>query len=193
MVCQACNSEIERDVRFCPKCGAPAVYAQAQPQAAVGSGYGYGPRYGAPALRPRLRVARNLQALGILWCVFGAYRIIAGLIGMFFLQAWATHGFGSGSWPFGGHMGPQFPEAWTGFLVPVVATYTIVSASLAFLTGYGLLSRRSWGRTLAIVTAILALFKPLLGTGLGVYTLWVLLPGQSGLEYESIAGPRVPV
>lgn len=191
MVCQACSAEIGRDVRFCPKCGAPVAYTQAPSQQPLASGYALG--YGSQQLRPRLRVTRNLQATGILWCVFGAYRVIGGLIGMFFLQAWATRGFGSESWPFGGHMGPQFPQAWMGVLVPVVATYTIVSASLAFVTGYGLLTRRRWGRTLAIVTAILALFKPLLGTALGVYTLWVLVPAESGAEYDAIAAQSVPV
>ncbi len=73
-----------------------------------------------------------------------------------------------------------------GFLVPVLASVTIVSAALAFITGYGLLSRRSWGRTLAIVAAVLALFKFPFGTGLGIYTLWVLAPGESGAEYDSI-------
>ncbi len=149
---------------------------------------GYAPNY-ASALLPRMRVTRNLQALGVLWCVFGAYRVIAGLIGMFFLQAWATHGFGSGNWPFGSHMGPQFPQGWMGFIVPMIATVTIVSAALAFATGYALLTRRSWGRTLAIVAGVLALFKFPLGTALGIYTLWVLAPGESGVEYDSISAP----
>lgn len=183
MVCQACNAAIGLDVRFCPKCGAPVVQ---QPYPAPPfSAAGYGPAHTSPFL-PRLRVTRNLQILGVLWCVFGAYRVIGGLIGMFFLQAWATHGFGNGTWPFGGHMGPQFPQAWMGFLLPVIATLTIVSAALAFLTGFSLLSSRPWGRTLAIVAAILALFKFPLGTALGIYTLWVLAPGASGVEYDSI-------
>ena len=191
MVCQACSTEINRDVRFCPRCGAPAVSVQTPPQQPIGAGYGQ--PYPLPQLRSRLRVTRNLQSLGVLWCVFGAYRIVGGLIGMFFLQAWATHGFGSGNWPFGSHMGPQFPQAWMGFVVPAVATYTILSSALAFFTGYSLLSRRPWGRTLAIVAAILALFKPLLGTALGIYTLWVLVPGESGLEYEALSTPVLPV
>lgn len=188
MVCQTCNAPIGPDVRFCPKCGAPAVPPPASPQQP--SAAGYAPGYSTP-FPPRLRVTRNLQTLGVLWCVFGAYRIIGGLIGMFFLQAWATHGFGHGGWPFGGHMAPQFPQAWMGFLLPFIATLTIVSAALAFLTGFSLLSRRPWGRTLAIVAAILALFKFPLGTALGIYTLWVLAPGESGLEYDSITAQSV--
>ncbi len=182
MICQACNAVIGPDVRFCPKCGAPAAASQPRPQQVSPVGYASMP---AAPFVPRLRVTRNLQALGILWCVFGAYRIVGGLIGMFFIHAIAAHGFGAGGWPFGGH-GSPIPETWMVFLIPVIATATIVSAALAFATGYSLLTRRPWGRTLAIVAAVLALFKFPLGTGLGIYTLWVLAPGDSGLEYETI-------
>ncbi len=51
----------------------------------------------------------------------------------------------------------------------------------------GLLNRRPWGRTVAIIVAILALVKFPFGTALGIYTLWVLAPGASGLEYDAIA------
>jgi hypothetical protein len=54
------------------------------------------------------------------------------------------------------------------------------------VTGIGLLRREPWARTLAIVTAFLALIHPFTGTILGIYTLWVLLPSASGQEYEQI-------
>jgi hypothetical protein len=47
--------------------------------------------------------------------------------------------------------------------------------------------RKSWGRVLAIVVAILSLIKIPFGTALGIYTLWVLLPSASAIEYEAIA------
>lgn len=66
MVCQACNAVIGPDVRFCPRCGAPAVHTPAPPQQAAPAGYV--PAF-TPAFVPRLRVTRNLQALGVLWCL----------------------------------------------------------------------------------------------------------------------------
>ena len=72
-------------------------------------------------------------------------------------------------------------------LLPVIAVYTVITAALALLVGYSLLTRRPWGRTLAIVVGILTLLKPLLGTALGIYTLWVLAPSVSGYEYDAIA------
>jgi hypothetical protein len=133
------------------------------------------------------RVQRHLQALGILWCAFGAYRIVGGLVGMFVLRATTFRSFGTEGWPFGGHYIGPFGASWMSAFLPFIALYTIFVAALALLVGYSLLTRRPWGRTLAIVVGILTLFKPLLGTMLGIYTLWALAPTASGMEYDSIA------
>ncbi|MEI9981702.1 MAG: hypothetical protein WDN23_22440 [Edaphobacter sp.] len=132
------------------------------------------------------RVQRNLQALGILWCLFGVYRIASGLIGVFFLRAMTTHNFGD-DWMFGGRWHGTFAPSWVGSFWPIVAVTTICMAALALLAGYGLLQRTPWGRVVAIIAAILALIKIPFGTALGIYTLWVLGPSTSGLEYDSIA------
>ncbi|MEO6806974.1 MAG: hypothetical protein ABI286_03260 [Edaphobacter sp.] len=133
------------------------------------------------------RVQRNLQALGILWCILGVYRVVTGLIGVFFLQAMSTHNFGNDGWIFGSHWHGPFGPMWVGGLWPIVAIATVFTAALALVAGYGLLNRRPWGRIVAIIAAILMLIKIPFGTALGIYTLWVLAPGASGLEYDSIA------
>lgn len=141
----------------------------------------------APRFIPRVqlpRVQRNLQMLGVLWCVFGVYRALGGLVGMFFLRMMSIGGFGN-NWSYGEHFGHG--PLWLAALVPFVAVYTAVIAAFSLLVGFSLLTRKPWGRTLAIVIAILTLFKPLLGTALGIYTLWVLAPGQSRDEFDAIA------
>jgi hypothetical protein len=174
MVCQACGTPIGEGVHFCPKCGAQTVMAQ--------------PSYPQPPMPMYLpRVQRNLQTLGILWCVLGVYRIVSGLIGMIFLRAMTTHNFGDDGWMFGNHWHGPFAPMWVGGLWPIVAVATVFTAALALIAGYGLLNRKPWGRILAIIAAILALLKFPFGTALGIYTLWVLAPGASGLEYDSIA------
>ena len=40
----------------------------------------------------------------------------------------------------------------------------------------------------AIIVAIIALLNPILGTLLGIYTLWVLLPGEAEVEYRKMSG-----
>jgi len=55
------------------------------------------------------------------------------------------------------------------------------------LLAWGLFERESWARVLGIVVGILALLRFPLGTALGIYTLWVLLPESSGREYERMS------
>jgi hypothetical protein len=74
-----------------------------------------------------------------------------------------------------------------GGLWPLILVATVCAAALALIAGYSLMTRRPWGRILAIIAAILTLLKFPLGTALGIYTLWVLAPGASGLEYDAIA------
>ncbi|HEY2039072.1 MAG TPA: hypothetical protein VGG95_05370 [Edaphobacter sp.] len=73
--------------------------------------------------------------------------------------------------------------------MPVLVTMTVLMAVLAFVAGFSLLNRKSWGRVLAIVLAVLALLKFPFGTALGIYTLWVLAPATSAMEYDSMAEP----
>lgn len=184
MVCQSCGNPVEAGVRFCPQCGVPIAAVPPPPTA-------YPPAYPPPypqMIATRQRVQRNLQMLGILWCVFGAYRILTGLIGIFVLRVVTFHNFGTRGWEWGGHLHGPFGPEWMGVLVPIIAMVSIVTAFLAFFVGFGLLRRQPWGRVLGIIVAILALLKFPIGTALGIYTLWVLAPAESAIEYESLAG-----
>jgi hypothetical protein len=175
MVCQACGAPVAQDVRFCSKCGAQMP---AQPPAP--------PVY--PTLPYVSRVRRHLQTMGILWCAYGVYRIVRGLVAMTMLRAFTLHAFGGG-WPFWAYYHGPSPAPWMHTLLPVIATISVVWAALALLVGYSLLTRRPWGRVLAIIMAILSLIRIPFGTALGIYTLWVLASGVSGMEYEQIADP----
>ena len=62
-----------------------------------------------------------------------------------------------------------------------------VRAILSLAVGFALLTRQSGGRVFAIVIAILTLIKPLLGTLLAIYTLWVLLGRNAGPDYNRMA------
>ena len=177
MVCQACGTPVAEGVHFCSKCGAQVTPAQPM--------YAAYPQPPMPMYVPR--VQRHLQTVGILWCVYGVLRVASGLIGAFFLHAFTTHNFGDDRWMFGGRWHGPFNPMWMGNLWPLILVATICAAALALVSGYGLLTRRPWGRVLAIIAAVLALIKFPLGTALGIYTLWVLAPVASGLEYDAIA------
>jgi hypothetical protein len=70
------------------------------------------------------RVQRNLQTLGILWCVLGVYRVVAGLFGIIFLRAFTTHNFGDDAWMFGGRWHGPFPPMWVANFWPIIAVVT---------------------------------------------------------------------
>jgi apolipoprotein N-acyltransferase len=168
-----------------PQAPPPVGYAAAPPQA-----YAYPPQAYAYSPVPYVpRVQSHLRTLGILWCVYGGYRIFAGIAASVFLFGMSHSGFfdrfdPAHSFPFA-----QFAPIMGG-IAAVVLIMTVAGAALAFLTGFALLNRKSWGRTLAIVAAVLSLIKIPVGTAIGIYTLWVLAPGQSGVEYDAMADHR---
>jgi len=132
----------------------------------------------AKAAEQRARVHQHLQPLGIMWCIYGAYRILTILIGLTFLHTMAADGM------FGNMPDPVAHLIHAA--IPALGLMAVLMGSLAILTGYALLTRQNWGRILAIVLAILALIKIPFGTGLGIYTLWVLAPQASGVEWDQL-------
>lgn len=56
------------------------------------------------------------------------------------------------------------------------------------VAGYGLLTRRSWARTLTIVLGVLGLVNFPVGTAIGIYTLLVLLQ-HSATDYFAAGRP----
>jgi len=182
MVCTKCGCEQDSRAQFCRQCGAPLQTAAMPPQPAWAGGpnpaYVQGMIYAQ-----QMRVRQHLQPLGIMWCIFGAYRLMTMLFAASFLHAMVSDGM------FGGM--PHFVSHMMRAMVPMILFMTIVMASAAILTGYALLTRKPWARILAIVLGILALIKLPFGTALGIYTLWVLAPQASGAEWDEMTRPTV--
>ncbi len=72
--------------------------------------------------------------------------------------------------------------------------FYVVSAIISFLAGalgswaaWAILKRKRSGRTLALVVACVSLISIPFGTGLGVYTLVVLLPHKADRTYQELA------
>jgi hypothetical protein len=126
-----------------------------------------------PAPGPVNRVSGNLRTLGILWIVYSAFRVIPGL----FLRSLGDFGF-----PFLDNA-PFFVHG----ILRTVGGVFIVTGVLGVIAGWGLLDRQSWARILAVVLAFLSVLHFPLGTAIGAYTLWVLLPASSEQEYQRIA------
>ncbi len=161
MFCNHCGAKLDRSQRFCGSCGREVV--------------------AAPAATPSSRVAKHVHLLAILWLVFSALRLLRG----------GSHILGAGVVR---HIGHAWLDGWgwpvSGFLPGILSFSGITLLALAvagLAVGWGLMERRPWARTLAIVMAVIALFSPILGTALGIFTLWVLGSSQADEEYRRMA------
>jgi hypothetical protein len=166
MYCTSCGAQVQADQRMCSVCGRPLTP-------------------GFTAASPSGRVTGHVRTLAICWIALSAIHLVRGTGRLFGARLVRLMGY---SWF------NDVPWGWpaSGFLSSVLSFVGMVSLAMAiagFIAGFGLLERRPWARTLAIVLGIISLLNPLLGTVLGIYTLWVLLPAQAEEEYRRIARP----
>jgi hypothetical protein len=167
MYCSGCGQLIPPGQQFCPNCGRPVAQV-----AAV-----------APAPYFYTRVHRHIQAVSILWIAYAVWTLFGWLLAMSIFHGFLGNYFGH--WNRGPWADPFVHLPW---LIPVITAVILGRAVLAIITGIALVNRAPWARILAIVAAFLTIIKPITGTALAIYTLWVLLPGASAREYEQMAG-----
>jgi hypothetical protein len=164
MFCDRCGAVVQPAQAFCSQCG----------KQIIGS---------AGATPTRGRVQQHSHLLGILWLALSALSAVGGIVLLVLGNTLFAHLH---------EMGAP-PQAPTGFLTALFTTLGIVvlaKAAVGFFAGWGLLQREPWARILLIVLAFISLFNIPFGTALGVYTLWVLLPGPSQQEYETLVATR---
>ena len=170
MYCDRCGSSLNAGAQFCSTCGkALSPWPVPVRPAVAASADG--------------RVGRHIQLLAGLWLANGVLRLlgvfwlmVAGHLFFPFLHGWdfpTTHVWGLNSLFWGGLYS-------TGILLGM---FGVVHLLLA----WALYEREPWARMLGIVVGFLALLRVPLGTALGVYTLWVLLPESSAREYDHLA------
>lgn len=158
MFCNDCGSQLSADQQFCSKCGKTV---------------------GAEGMAARQsRVRQNIYALGIIWIIYSVFRLLMLIPATVFFSRFARLPFFA-DMPMGFH-------GMLGSLVGFFVILTVIKSVAGMILGVGLLHRAPWARPLALVLGVFALIHPLLGTALGIYTLWVLLPQNSGQEYESL-------
>jgi len=162
MFCDRCGTSLQPAQRFCDRCGkeisGPAV---------------------APYPSPN-RVEQNIRVLGILWLVVAGIDALGGIF-MWLIGSTLFASMSQMSPPSGLPIGfMQVFFAAIGFLI-------LVKAAADFAVGWGLLKRQSWARLATIIFSFFTLLNFPLGTALGVFSLWVLLPAQSEREYAQLA------
>ncbi|MHB8484194.1 MAG: zinc ribbon domain-containing protein [Candidatus Acidiferrales bacterium] len=176
MFCDQCGRESSSDARFCSNCGRtlPAAYQNVPPA-------GTPPMY-VNAI-PANRVNSHLRIVGVLWLVSGILQTLGvgwlWFVGRMVVPSVLTTfapGFSAGS---------PLERVVLGGIV-FASMLIVVQALLSFIAAWGLFERQSWGRIAAIVAAVFSLWRIPFGTALGIYTLWVLLPASSEVEYRSL-------
>jgi len=155
---------------FCDRCGAQMADSA---RFCPGCGKPFAPAAPPPPQAPMYRVARHIRNVGILWIVYSCLCLIPGLI-----VGAMPHWFG-----FWGRDPYWFP----GGLFHMIGGFLVFKGILGIIAGWGLLDRQSWARVLALVLGFFSLFHPPFGTAIGIYTLWVLLPAGSDMEYRAMA------
>jgi hypothetical protein len=165
MFCDGCGAAVQPGQAFCSKCGKQIVGPILATQAIIG------------------RVRRHAHLLGVLWLAFSAFNLFGGLLLVIIGTALVPHLYQMGA-------PREMPVGFISALLSTIGILVLAKAVCGFLAGRGVIQHEPWARTVALVLAFISLINFPFGTGLGVYTLWVLLPEESRQEYEAIVEAR---
>jgi len=166
MFCDGCGGELHPGQAFCSKCGKQIVGQ-------------------IPAVRTSPgRVQTHVHMLAILWFAFSAFNAIGGIFLVLMGNVLIPHLREMKDVP------PDVPIGFLSALFTTIGILILAKAAIGFLAGRGLLHYDAWGRVIALVLAFISLFNIPFGTAIGVYTLWVLLPGQSQQEYDNLVAAQ---
>jgi hypothetical protein len=160
MFCDQCGSHLQAGQSSCVRCGKQIV--------------------GLSQFR-RSRVHEHIRLLGILWIAYSALHVVGGVVAIVVARTL----FG-GAVHLQGGPPPEITQ-WMRPLISFVGWLILAKAAAGFIAGWGLLQRESWARVVALVVGFVSLLSVPLGTALGIYTLWVLLPSQSDDEYKALS------
>src|ERR1700722_13522690 len=160
MFCDHCGAQLQAGDPRCGRCGKAVL--------------------GLIELR-RNRVRNHVRLVGILWMAYSSLYVLVGVA----VLVGAQLVFG-GTFHFQGGPSPEV-TSWLRPTLTCAGWLILAIAAPGFFTGWGLLQREEWARPVALVAGFVALLRIPLGTALGIYTLWVLLPAESHEEYKALA------
>jgi hypothetical protein len=160
MYCDQCGAQLQSGEPRCGRCGKTVL--------------------GLVELR-RSRVREHVRLVGILWMAYSALHAVGGVAVIIVARVIFGHMIHIPNGP------PPEVTVWLRPILSLVGMFLLVKAAVGLVAGLGLLQRQEWARTVALVVGFLALLNVPIGTALGIYTLWVLLPAQSDEEYKALA------
>ncbi len=160
MFCDQCGAQLQAGEARCGRCGKTVL--------------------GLIELRCS-RVREHVRLVGILWMAYSALHVVAGVVVIVVAQTILGHAIHIRNGP------PPEITVWLRPLISAVGWLILAKAAAGFFAGWGLLQRQEWARIVALVVGFVALLNVPIGTALGIYTLWVLLPRESDDEYKALA------
>ena len=160
MFCDQCGAPLQAGEPRCGRCGKTVL--------------------GLVELR-RSRVREHVRLVGILWMAYSALHAVGGVVVIMVAQVIFGHVIRIPNGP------PPEVAMWLRPILSFIGWLLLVKAAAGLIAGWGLLQRQEWARTVALVVGFVALLNVPIGTALGIYTLWVLLPAQSDEEYRVLA------
>jgi hypothetical protein len=129
----------------------------------------------------RSRVREHVRLVGILWMAYSALHAVGGVVVIMVAQVIFGRVIHIPNGP------PPEVTVWLRPILSFIGWLLLAKAGAGLIAGWGLLQRQEWARTVALVVGFVALLNVPIGTALGIYTLWVLLPAQSDEEYKALA------
>jgi hypothetical protein len=160
MFCDGCGSGVQSGQGFCNRCGKQLLNPTV-------------------AMLARRRVQDHIHLLAIFWFAISAFNAIIGVVLYILANTLLAPG------------GPAHAPDFLRPLLSVVAIMILGGSALGFSAGWGLMHREPWARTLTVVLAFFVLFINIpLGTAVGIYTMWVLMPAESEQEYAVLVSAQ---
>jgi len=160
MFCDQCGAQLQAGQAHCARCG----------KAVMG-----------PLSYRSNRVREHVKLIGFLWIAYSALHVIGGVAVLLIANLVVVK---IGGFP---HSPPPEVMAWLPLLVNLFGWMILAKAALGIVTGWGLLQHEEWARIVALVVGFITMLSVPIGTALGIYTLWVLLPSQSEEEYRTLS------
>lgn len=118
-----------------------------------------------------MNLTRRIDLIGYLHIAYGSvlvvlaiFMLLAATVGVFLFPLIASWAAGAGA--------------------NITAAFILLAIGLpSVFAGIGLIRRYSWARTMIVGLSIVDLFSFPLGTGLGAFSLWLLLKKQASFEF----------
>lgn len=188
MFCQQCGRPLDGTAKFCGNCGARTPL-NGDPAALLS--LAVSPEISSAAASQMLN--SHVRMMGILWAVYSVFRILMAFSTLGFSRMFlaaimnvVTKSMPQNSDPSVAPLLQSIGQMMSGFYA-ISAIFGILAVSFGFWAAWALLRHQLNGRTLALVVAFISLISIPFGTGLGVYTLVVLLPAKVDRTYQQMA------